>query len=83
MTLRKMEAAFENLSGGIVRAELTHTTHLDSSKKINYRERENDHFECVGLSEPKTVPKGPASRSGGLQAAGRVLSPPAPGTPPL
>ena len=34
VTCRKMEAAFENLSGGKLRAELTRTTHLDLSKKI-------------------------------------------------
>ena len=36
-----MEAAIEILSGGIVRALLTRTMHLESSKKIKNSERRN------------------------------------------
>ena len=34
VTIRKMEAAIENLSGQIVRADLKKTTHLESSKTM-------------------------------------------------
>ena len=68
VTSRKMEAAIENLSGGIVRTLLTRTMHLESSKNIKNSERTNIfsegmlwgkiRFRCSESTRPNGNPVG-------------------------
>ena len=72
-----MEAAIEILSGGIVRALLTRTMHLESSKKIKNSERTNIFSEGMmwGIKirfrcSESTRPTGnPAGSSAGILGA--------------